>query len=61
MLQPPVTDLAPWRPGSFLMDDGSAYDAYQMHAVLKSYPEEVEKMLKASRETYLIIERVIAK
>lgn len=43
------------------MDDGSAYDAYQILAVLKSYPGEVEKMLKASRETYLIIQKVMQK
>lgn len=43
------------------MDSVEAYDAYQMQAVLKSYPEEAEKMLKASRETYLIIQKVMQK
>lgn len=61
MLQPPVSDLTPWLPGHFLMDDGSAYDAYQMLAAVEQHPQEVTKMLEASRATYQIMEKVMRK
>ena len=61
MLKPPVSDLAPWRPGHWITQTGYALNERDVNIGIKNNP--IRRMLTAATvlEVDLIIERVIAK
>ncbi|MNC20920.1 hypothetical protein D3C75_688870 [compost metagenome] len=61
MLQPPVSDLAPWRPGHWITQAGYALNEKDLIAGTKRVPERRMDMQSSVFEVDLIIERVIAK
>ena len=61
MLQPPVSDLAPWRPGHWITQTGYALNEKDLIAGTKNLPERRMDMQASVFEVDLIIERVIAK
>lgn len=60
MLQPPVSDLAPWRPGHWITQTGYALTERDLIAGTKRVPERRMDMQASVFEVDLIIERVIS-
>lgn len=60
MLQPPVSDLAPWRPGHWITQTGYALDAQDVVAGTKDLPLKRVQMLLASATTEKILARIMA-
>jgi hypothetical protein len=61
MLQPPVSDLTPWRPGHWITQTGYALDAQDVIASTKDLPLKRVQMLLASVTTDKIMEKVMRK
>lgn len=60
MLQPPVSDLAPWRPGHWITQTGYALNERDLIAGTKRVPERRMDMQASVFEVDLIIERVMS-
>lgn len=60
MLQPPVTDLAPWRPGHWIMQTGYALNESDVQVGVKD-DERCASMRSAVIETNKIITKVMRK
>lgn len=61
MLQPPVTDLAPWRPGHWITQTGYALNEKDLIVGTKGIPERRMDMQASVFETDLIIAKVMSK
>lgn len=61
MLQPPVSDLAPWRPGHWITQTGYALNEKDLIAGTKNSPHKRMDMQASVFEVDLIIEKVMAK
>ena len=59
MLQPPVSDLAPWRPGHWITQTGYALNEIDVCAGVKEAKRQMD-MHATIYETDLIIERVMS-
>jgi len=60
MLQPPVSDLAPWRPGHWITQTGYALNEKDLIVGTKRVPERRMDMQASVFEVDLIIERVMS-
>ena len=61
MLQPPVSDLAPWRPGHWITQTGYALNETDLIVGTKNCPERRMDMQASVFEVGRIMEKVIAK
>lgn len=61
MLQPPVSDLAPWRPGYWITQTGYALNEGDVKIGNQRNPRHGENMISAAVETKRLIERVMSK
>lgn len=61
MLQPPVTDLAPWRPGHWITQTGYALNEKDLIAGLRNNPVDRMDKQAAVFEVDLILDKVMAK
>lgn len=60
MLQPPVSDLAPWRPGHWITQTGYALNEKDVDVGVKD-DRRCASMRSAVTETHKIIARVMCK
>lgn len=61
MLQPPVSDLAPWRPGHWITQTGYALNETDLIAGLRDNPADRMDKQSSVFAVDLIIERVMGK
>ena len=61
MLQPPVSDLAPWRPGHWITQTGYALTPADVAAGTKQGSKRRADMYDAMKETTQIMEKVMRK
>ena len=61
MLQPPVSDLAPWRPGHWITQTGYALNDQDVLIGVKEMPKKRIDMQLSVIETDRILEKVMRK
>jgi len=61
MLQPPVTDLAPWRPGHWITQTGYALNEQDLIVGTKNAPARRMDMQATVFEVDLMIDKVMRK
>lgn len=61
MLQPPVTDLAPWRPGHWITQTGYALNEKDLIVGTKNMPARRMDMQATVFEVDLMIDKVMRK